>query len=549
MPTPRRDALKPAAGPRARPEVREPAKGPRLAGRPRRGADFRIPIASKVAAFTGILIVVFISWQIYVAARAAGRGVEEEIDRRGIALATALSALIDPSAVAEGPGRESLLEALSEFGTSPGAREILNVVVWSGGDPVATARRETRFRRSEGRALEDADAAAAGVEVREFTYEGIPVRSFSRALGPPRGRPPEAPEPPAAEPSRVEVYLAASAIEDSRRRLANAMLSAGATAGALAIVAAVILARLLTAPIRALGRDMKRVSLGDLDHASDVRSRDEIGDLARTFNLMTQGLKSAEEAKIARKAAEHELALAARIQSKLLPSKVPEVEGYELAVRYAPAKEVSGDYYDFLDLEGGRLGVVIADVSGKGVPAALVMTMTRSLLRIAARQEPSPERAIDLLHRSLVPDLERGMFVTLVYFVLAPEAHEVALVRAGHNSPLFYAAAKRAVARVQPRGLGIGLDRQGALFRSELRVQRIGLEPGDVLLAYTDGLVEAKDREGEEYGEARLSEQFIAGATGSAQEILDRVAADLAAHAKDCEPADDVTIVVLKRAA
>ncbi|MGQ9589618.1 MAG: PP2C family protein-serine/threonine phosphatase [Planctomycetota bacterium] len=549
MRTPRRDALKPVAGPRARPEAREPARGPRLAARAQRGPDFRIPIASKVAAFTGILIVVFISWQIYVAARAAGRGVEEEIDRRGIALATALSALIDPSAIAGGPGQEALLEALGEFGTSPGAREILNVVVWSGGEPVATARRETRFRRSEGRVLEDVDAAAAGVEIREFTYEGIPVRSFSRALGPPRDRPPESPEPAAAEPSRVEVYLAASAIEDSRRRLANAMLSAGATAGAFAIVAAVILARLLTAPIRALGRDMKRVSLGDLDHASEVRSRDEIGDLARTFNLMTQGLKDAEEAKIARKAAEHELALAARIQSKLLPSQVPEIEGYELAVRYSPAKEVSGDYYDFLDLDGGRLGVVIADVSGKGVPAALVMTMTRSLLRIAARQEASPDRTIELLHRALVPDLERGMFVTLVYLVLVPEAHEVALVRAGHNSPLFYAAAKRAVARIQPRGLGIGLDRQGSLFRSELRLQRIGLEPGDALLAYTDGLVEAKDREGKDYGEARLSEKFLAAAAGSAREILDRLAADLAAHAKGSEPADDVTIVVLKRAA
>lgn len=546
MANPRRDATRKPVGPAQKPEPKGGSRSAHLGTRPRGATAFRIPIAVKFAGFTGILIVVFMSWQMYVAARSAALGLEEEINRTGIALATTFSTALDLRGKLDGTTLQAALRALlDELRKGPEAEWVLNVVVWSGGAPIATAREETQFRRSEGKVLGSRDAEAAGVEIREFTYEGIPVRSFAKAAA----RLAQEPAGDSTRIDRVEVFLAASAIEESRSRMANAMLSTGATAGVLAVLGAALLARLLTAPIRALGRDMKQVSLGDLDHKSQVRSRDEIGELARTFNLMTEGLKAAEQAKIARRAAEQELELASRIQAKLLPADVPRVEGYELAVRYSPAKEVSGDYYDFFELDGGKLGAVVADVSGKGVPAALVMTMTRSLLRIAAHQEASPERTLELLHRSLVPDLERGMFVTMVYFVLSPAAHEVSLVRAGHNAPLLYVAREKRVVRVQPRGLGIGLDRGGALFRAELRAQRIALERGDVLLAYTDGLVEGKDREGKDYGEARLIGAFQASAEGPAAELIDRLASDLSLHQRGREPSDDVTIVALKRTA
>lgn len=325
------------------------------------------------------------------------------------------------------------------------------------------------------------------------------------------------------------------------------MLKVALTASALAALGSYLLARYLTAPIRALEKDMKQVTLGNLEHQSSVSSSDELGMLAHTFNVMTDGLQAAQELRVAQRALEYELSLASRIQTRLLPPHVPKIAGFDVAVHYAAAKEVSGDYYDFIRVDDDRLGFVVADVSGKGVPAALVMTMTRSLLRIAAREQPSPARALELVNRFLTPDLDRGLFVTVVYFILTPSTSEVLLVRAGHNPPLHFQASARKLLRIQPRGLAIGLHRQGALFETELRVQSVSLGAGDVLLAYTDGVIEAKDREGDDYTEARLAEIVAAAARGAADDIVTAIVGDVERHQHGCERADDITVVALKR--
>jgi sigma-B regulation protein RsbU (phosphoserine phosphatase) len=261
---------------------------------------------------------------------------------------------------------------------------------------------------------------------------------------------------------------------------------------------------------------------------------------------MTAGLKTAEEAKLAQKAAEQELALASRIQSRLLPGTPPVIHGLELAVHYVPAKVVGGDYYDFLRLGSEALGLAVADVSGKGVPASLIMTMTRSLLRMAAREARTTARTVELLNRSLTPDLNPGMFVTLAYCIIGLEARTVELVRAGHNPPFLVRAADGKVERLAPRGVGLGLDRKGGLFEAELETARFRLESGDCLVLYTDGVVEAKDRAGKDYGEDRLASVLAASAKGPARGIVDAIVKDVARHERGAEAADDVTIVVVK---
>ena len=293
-------------------------------------------------------------------------------------------------------------------------------------------------------------------------------------------------------------------------------------------------------------RDLRQVSLGDLQHQSRVTSGDELGNLARAFNQMTRSLHTAQAAKLSQKALEHELSLATNIQSGLLPSELPEIPGLDLAAFYLSAKEVGGDYYDFLQVDDHTIGMVVADVSGKGVPGSLVMTMTRSMLHIAARDNQSPQQTIIEVNNCLAPDMNPGMFVTMAYLVLDTRTREIRLVRAGHNAPLLYSARHGQVIDLHPKGIAIGLDREGALFSSQLETQKFTLQPGDILVLYTDGIVEGKDPSGNDFGDDRLHQLITETRELSAQEILNTILQDLQAHQKSAEQSDDITLLVLK---
>jgi len=528
-------------------------------GRARDQTVLTVPIALKFTVFIAVLVVAFMTWQTYIAIDVATSGVEREINKGGVIAVTALSTILDPNWIQDPDNRQKLVQTLGDFSRSPGATQVLNIVVADASGPIATARGESMFRRTMGELIQDLDATDAGVEIREFIYEGMPVRSFARSIivssatAPPesaRAAEPSAgavlPVPPGGVVGRIEIYVSAREIAQSRRMLSIAMTKAAITACIVAAIGAFLLARYLTAPIRTLVKDMKQVSLGNLGHKSEVASKDELGDLARAFNSMTAGLQAAQEVKLAQRAMEHELSLASRIQSRLLPSTLPQVECFEIAVHYVPAKEVGGDYYDFVRIDDARLGVVVADVSGKGVPASLVMTMTRSLLRLAARGESSPARTVELVNRFLTPDMNPGMFVTLVYFVLHPAKREIHLVRAGHNAPLFFSAKEKKLFPVQPRGIALGLDRLGTVFPAELKIQALHLEPGDLLVTYTDGVVEAKDPDGKDYSGERLEATISANAQSSAKAIVDAIVKDVELHRRGCEASDDIALVVLK---
>jgi sigma-B regulation protein RsbU (phosphoserine phosphatase) len=290
---------------------------------------------------------------------------------------------------------------------------------------------------------------------------------------------------------------------------------------------------------------MKQVSQGDLEHQSSVASGDELGDLARTFNAMTANLQTAQAAKLVRKAMEHELGIATRIQTELLPSDLPQLEGLDLSAFYLSAREVGGDYYDFISIDQQHLGIAVADVSGKGVPASLVMTMTRSLLRLAAAGNASPADTVRQVNLCLTPDLSPGMFVTLLYMVVDTSTHEVRLVRAGHNPPLLYSQRHRRLLHLKPRGIALGLDAD-ALFTEELEVQRFTLQDGDVLVAYTDGVVEGKNRNAVEFGDERLCQLITANHQGTAQEIVNAIVESLRHHQQGTERSDDITLLVAK---
>ncbi len=468
------------------------------------------------------------AWQTYTATHAAQSKLDAEINRSGVEVTAAIALLVRHGWTED---RLELEKRLKEIREIPGLGKVLDIIAYGpSNQALATATGKDRFGRTEGRQISDAWADEATTQITEFFYDGEPVRAFSRAL----------------DSGRIEVYVSAAEIERSRAELSAAMTRVSVTACLVAAVTAFLLSRLLTIPIRTLVRDMRQVSLGDLEHQSRVRTKDELGDLAHAFNVMTAGLKAAQELKLEQKARDHELALANQIQSRLLPSDIPKISGFDVAHHYAPAREIGGDYFDFLRIDEERVGVAVADVSGKGVPAALIMTLTRSLLRMAARGEISPARTLEKVHRFLTPDMGPGMFVTMVYFVLDEATREARLVRAGHNPPLFFSAQASKVLELRPRGLGVGIDREGSRFSQELQVRKLVFHPGDVLVTYTDGIVEGKDKNGADYTEARLSEILTKSSSLGAAEIAAAIVQDLHRHTRGAEPSDDITLIVLK---
>jgi sigma-B regulation protein RsbU (phosphoserine phosphatase) len=236
-----------------------------------------------------------------------------------------------------------------------------------------------------------------------------------------------------------------------------------------------------------------------------------------------------------------ELEMAYRVQSRLIPPTLPVVAGWDFAASWQPAREVSGDYYDFIR-NPGRLGLVVADVSGKGMPAALFMASTRSVLRAKATSGLAPADALTQANALLCEDAANAMFVTLFYADLAPDSPAVSYVGCGHNPPFWYRAKDRTVAELEPTGSVLGMN-------EDLRCveRRIEVGAGDVLLLYTDGFTEAFDEKQELFGDERLKDLLATHAGASAAEILEAVQRAITAFAGSAPQSDDRTIVVAKK--
>ncbi len=237
---------------------------------------------------------------------------------------------------------------------------------------------------------------------------------------------------------------------------------------------------------------------------------------------------------------EKELQMAKEIQRSWLPRTLPNIPGYELAADWRSAREVAGDFYDCIALPEGNWGVVIADVSDKGAPAALFMAVTRSLLRSAALLAPTPQATLQHTNRSILKDTDTGMFVTVYYTVLHPEGR-VTAVNAGHNRPLLYSP-RRQVHAFLPRG-GHPL---GWFEDLALQAHTYQLEVGDVLVLYTDGLTEAENAAHEPFGTQRLVDVVAAHAERGAEEILAAIVEAVQDFMGEAPPFDDMTLVVVR---
>jgi serine phosphatase RsbU (regulator of sigma subunit) len=264
--------------------------------------------------------------------------------------------------------------------------------------------------------------------------------------------------------------------------------------------------------------------------ATTIRMRREIQ--AREQRLM-------EEAH-ARERIEQELRVARRIQHALLPKDVPALFGWEITKHYQPAREVGGDFYDFLKLEDGRVGLIIGDVSGKGIPAAVLMASTRSVLRAVAQRALMPGQVLAEANEVLSADVPPSMFVTCFYSILDPSSGRFHYANAGHNLP--YWQHEDLASEMRATGMPLGL-----LPGMQYEEKEAMLVPGDTILFYSDGLVEAHNAAGEMFGDRRL-QSFVTNHSAGGESLITELLVELAKFTgADGEQEDDITLVRLQR--
>lgn len=239
---------------------------------------------------------------------------------------------------------------------------------------------------------------------------------------------------------------------------------------------------------------------------------------------------------------QRELQMAREMQTTFLPQEAPQVAGWEFASRWQPAREVAGDYYDFIPVGSDSLGLVIADVTDKGAPAALFMVFSNSIVRASVHPSMPPAVSISNANRLICAKSPNAMFVSLVYVLLDQHSGQVTYVNAGHNPPLYYQAASDRLDRLTRTGMVLGIDPETPFTERSLE-----LRPGDFLLLYTDGLIDAIDAQGQEFGMDRLERLVHANRHTSAEEIVTRIEEAIVDHAGDSPPFDDITLLLVKR--
>lgn len=335
------------------------------------------------------------------------------------------------------------------------------------------------------------------------------------------------------------------ALEEVRGRLLRQSLLYGlGTVGILALVW--WSATVMTRPLKVLAEAAHQVSEGRLDvRIEGPLPQDEIGQFSRVFNRMVVDLRDNVAARLseaaARQAVESELAIALQIQRTMLPAPYSGTPAIEIAGDFMPARYVAGDFYDWFQVDSDTVGLVIADVSGKGVPAALFMAVARTSLRTLSAAARGPAETLTSLNRALVKDNPLTMFVTAFYAHYHIPTGRLTYANAGHTSPYIV----RADGMVESLGKSTG--RLLAVFAdADISESGAELQPGDALILYTDGVIDASDAEGRFYDEKRLEMVLKHSVGESPAAICDRINYAVSDH---CQGAlqDDVTLLVLRR--
>jgi sigma-B regulation protein RsbU (phosphoserine phosphatase) len=247
-----------------------------------------------------------------------------------------------------------------------------------------------------------------------------------------------------------------------------------------------------------------------------------------------------------KKRMDSDLQVAEEIQRILLPSSSPTLRNYGIDGINLPARQMSGDYYGYIRIAPDRWGVAIADVSGKGVPASLIMAMCRSVLRGQAPGKISAAEVLNQVNRQIYPDIKEDMFISMAYLILDENGNDITLCRAGHDAPLLYKASTGTTQKLNPPGMALGID-SGDVFERVTRDFTLQMESNDCLILYTDGVTEALNAKGDEYGIEQMTASIRASANEGAAAIRKRLTDDLLAFIGNHAQNDDITLIVIRK--
>jgi serine phosphatase RsbU (regulator of sigma subunit) len=319
----------------------------------------------------------------------------------------------------------------------------------------------------------------------------------------------------------------------------------------VALVMGLALARSITASVHELFIGTERLKSGDFTHQIRVLAKDQLGELAEQFNMMTLRLGGMMAAMAEKKRLEEELRIARKIQMSLLPESPPmRLPGVSIAASCTPAREVGGDYYDFLPIDEHRLGLLIADVSGKGASAAFYMAELKGLMLSLSRIHRSPRDLLIEANTIISDHLDNRSFITVTYAVLDLRSRTLTWARAGHTPLIRLAAGAPGERRAEvlvPNGLVLGLKiDNGERFSALLEEVTLPLQPGDVFVFFTDGISEQMNTAEEMFGEGRLGALVEEHAEQAPEELRERIVREVRAFAGEAAQHDDMTFILVR---
>lgn len=332
------------------------------------------------------------------------------------------------------------------------------------------------------------------------------------------------------------------------RKLSMTMAAMGFIGIMLLILAVISIAKAIIKPLQVLTAATDEIASGNFDVALPMpKSNDEVSVLTHDFQVMEQSLKeyikNLTETTAAKERIQSELKVATDIQASLLPRifpPFPDHSEFEIYASMVPAKEVGGDFYDFFFIDENNLCFLIADVSDKGVPAALYMMVTKTLLKTEGQRLGEPDKILSSVNTILASDNESCMFTTVFCAILDIRSGEVCFANAGHNPPLLIDA--RGVRYLKPKpGLMLG-----AMSDTVFVTERLTLEQDAILFLYTDGVTEAKNLTEELYGEERLLRALQTASGGDVTNMIHYISSELAQHADGASQSDDITMLAIK---
>ncbi|MEK7450127.1 MAG: SpoIIE family protein phosphatase [Planctomycetota bacterium] len=500
-----------------------------------------LSLRTKFALFTALAITIAAIILVITAYQSVKQSVETEIDEGGIRLVKTLAAFdFNYWNDMQEKGKNPLAKIIGENANKMGIEipTIINLLITNKQQESVIGINLVGVRLADSHMLY---ITPDGIEVEEGEYleniigSRIRTRSYKKTIISSEG----------LREGYILLFLSAKKIDEVLNKVFVSFLGPAVLAVIFGALVGFFIAGQVTKSLKILMSDMDIVSRGNLDHQSYAYSSDEIGILTLTFNRMTKSLKVAREKEIEAKALERELNIAQQIQTNLLPKKIPVITGYDIGTFYRPSREVGGDYYDLIQIDENNLGIIVADVSGKGIPGSMVMTMTRSLVRMESTRNLSPADTLRKINRILATDVRRGMFVTAMYLILNIKAKTILVSSAGHNPLVVWHQARHTYELINPNGIALGFDR-GIVFEKTIKEQLIQLFPGDRFVLYTDGVIEEMNAHQEEFGSERFY-KLVGQLTDHPSEVfIKQIVKILDGHKGAAPQHDDITLVSVK---